>query len=328
MYGPTETTVWSAVQPVSDSEAKVLIGGPIANTQIYVLDAEVNPVPIGIAGEIYIGGNGLARGYLGDPGLTAERFIPSPFAGTPGMRLYRTGDLGRLQSDGRIELLGRVDHQVKIRGHRIELGDIEFSLNKAPGVSTGVVIKQGEVAGEEKLVAYFTSNKEVDLNQVRGFLRKQLPPFMVPDEFHVINEFPLTANGKIDRRVLFKARTLETAITNQGAPPSPGLQATVLGVWKSILKADSISIDDNFFDIGGHSLLMVQVHERLQLILQKQFPLMALLQHPTVRTIAEFLESSNGSHTNSTSERVARQREGLLSQRNRTLALRTELQEY
>jgi natural product biosynthesis luciferase-like monooxygenase protein len=328
MYGPTETTVWSAVQPVSDSEAKVLIGGPIANTQIYVLDAEVNPVPIGIAGEIYIGGNGLARGYLGDPGLTAERFIPSPFAGTSGMRLYRTGDLGRLQSDGRIELLGRVDHQVKIRGHRIELGDIEFSLNKAPGVSTGVVIKQGEVAGEEKLVAYFTSNKEVDLNQVRGFLRKQLPPFMVPDEFHVINEFPLTANGKIDRRVLLKARALETAITNQGAPPSPGLQATVLGVWKSILKADSISIDDNFFDIGGHSLLMVQVHERLQLILQKQFPLMALLQHPTVRTIAEFLESSNGSHTNSTSERVARQREGLVSQRNRTLALRTELQEY
>jgi natural product biosynthesis luciferase-like monooxygenase protein len=322
MYGPTETTIWSGVQPVSSQESQILIGGPIANTQLYILNPDMVPVPIGITGEVYIGGLGLARGYLGAPDLTAERFLPDPYSGISGARLYRTGDLGRLHEDGRIELAGRSDQQVKVRGYRIELGDIEASLNRAPGVGTGVVIKQ-ESDDQAQLVAYLVaSNGSIDLNAVRDFLREQLPSHMVPGKFQIVRELPLTANGKINRKALPLANMVEDVPFRKAPIPAGGLQAAVLDVWKQILKTESISIDDNFFDIGGHSLLMVQVHEQLQRLFARNFPLMALLQHPTVRSIAQYLEDSSSVTKTSSAEKAAMQRAALISQRQRALTVR------
>lgn len=323
MYGPTETTIWSAVQPISSNDEQILIGGPIANTQLRILDAHMALAPIGITGEVYLGGHGLARGYLGSPELTAERFLPDPYSSIPGARLYRTGDLGRLHEDGRIELAGRVDQQVKIRGYRIELGDIEASLNRAPGVATAAVIKRERGAGEAQLVGYLVaSNGSIDLNAVREFLREQLPPYMVPNQLHVVRELPLTANGKINRNALLSAEIAEPRSSAPLPLPGGGLQTSVLEIWKRVLKVESISIDDNFFDIGGHSLLMVQVHEQLQRMLQRTFPLIALLQHPTIRSIAGYLENSDGPGTPSSVEKAAQQRAALISQRQRALALR------
>lgn len=325
MYGPTETTIWSAVQPVDTEENKVLIGGPIANTQVYVLGPGLGPCPVGITGELYIGGSGLARGYLGDPTLTAERFLPNPFSPVPGARVYRTGDLARFQNDGRIDIAGRVDEQVKVRGHRIELGDIDATLNKAPGVGTGVTIKAG-AAGEEELIAYLVaSNGEIDLTEVRSFLRKHLPPYMVPGKLHVVNHLPLTPNGKIDRKSLIKVQVQQRPAPLQALlPPTDGLQGAVLNIWKEVLRAENISVDDNFFDIGGHSLLMVQVHERLQRVLERTFPLITLLQHPTIRSISSFLETSGHAYAMPNSEKLSRQRSAVLAQRNRASAVRVQ----
>lgn len=325
MYGPTETTIWSGVRRLNAEDAKVFIGSPIANTQIYILNSEMEPCPVGITGELYIGGSGLARGYFGDPGLTAQRFLPDPFSKVPGARIYRTGDLGRFQNEGRIDLAGRVDDQVKVHGHRIELGDIEAALNKAPGVGTGVAIK-AESGGEEELVAYLVpANGEVDITAVRNFLRTHLPPYMVPGKMLVINHLPLTPNRKIDRKSLLQMKVQQKPVAAQPVPlPTGGLQASILTIWKDVLKSASISIDDNFFDIGGHSLLLVQVHERLQRTLQRTFPLITLLQYPTIRSLSSFLESSDSSRAAPDSEKVNQERNAILSQRNRAMALRVQ----
>lgn len=321
MYGPTETTIWSAVQPIRPNDNQVLIGGPISNTQLYILDPEMQLSSIGITGEVYIGGNGLARGYVGSPALTAERFLPDPYSAIPGFRLYRTGDMGRLHEDGRIELVGRTDQQVKVRGYRIELGDIEASLNQIPGVAAAVVAKQEQAPGDTQLIAYLVpSSGNIDLNSVRSFLQNQLPPYMIPGKFRVIRELPLTANGKINRMALPSTEASDAPI--QSETVSDGLQSSVLDIWKQILKMETISIDDNFFDIGGHSLLMVQVHEQLQRVLQKTFPLMALLQYPTIRGIARFLGDSDSLTVISPAEKALRQRSALISQRHRALAVR------
>jgi natural product biosynthesis luciferase-like monooxygenase protein len=325
MYGPTETTIWSGVRPLSVEDARVFIGGAIANTQIYILDSELGPCPVGITGELYIGGNGLARGYLGDPALTAERFLPDPFAKVPGARLYRTGDLGRWHNDGRIDMAGRADDQVKVHGHRIELGDIEATLNKAPGVRTGVAMK-AEASGEEELVAYLVpSNGDIDITAVRNFLRTHLPPYMVPGKMLVIDHLPLTPNRKIDRKSLLKIQVRQKPAAAQAALlPTGGLQAAILNIWKDVLKSASISIDDNFFDIGGHSLLMVQVHERLQRALQRTFPLITLLQYPTIRSLSGFLESSDALRAVPDLEKASQERNAMISQRNRAMALRAQ----
>lgn len=324
MYGPTETTIWSAARQLDVMEQKVFIGSPIANTQIYILNSDLQPCPTGITGELYIGGDGLARGYLGDPGLTAERFLPDPFTTVPGGRIYKTGDLGRFQNDGKIDLAGRTDQQVKIRGHRIELGEVEETLNQAPGVRASVVLKQVEAA-DEILVAYLVeSDGEIDLTRVRSFLRNQLPPSMVPGKMHVVHDLPLTPNGKIDRKALTRLQVVERALPSQRVlAPAGGLQSTVLAIWKEVLKTENISLDDNFFDIGGHSLLMVQVHERVQRALDRTFPLITLLHHPTIRSITSFLENSGATaQPSSTTETMMQQRKAVLAQRNRAAAVR------
>jgi natural product biosynthesis luciferase-like monooxygenase protein len=325
MYGPTETTIWSSAQALDPLEDKVLIGGPLVNTQLYLLAGDLELSPVGTNGELYIGGNGLARGYLDDPVLTAERFVPDPFSEIPGARIYRTGDAGRLQKDSRIELAGRVDEQVKIRGHRIELGDVDATLNRAPGVRIGVTTSSGK-SGEEELVAYLVpSSGELSVQDVRAYLLKHLPAYMVPSKLNVVDTLSLTPNGKIDRKSL--ARILVQPRPAWGSPLTPatnGVQDIVLLVWKEVLKIDAFSVDDNFFDIGGHSLLMVQVHERLQSRLQKSFPLITLLQHPTIRSVTAFLGSASQGGVVPHAERATLQRTALLSQRERALAVRAQ----
>ena len=325
MYGPTETTIWSGVRPFSKEDAKVFIGGPIANTQIHILGSEMEPCPVGITGELYIGGNGLARGYFGDPALTAQRFLPNPFSREPGARIYCTGDLGRFQNNGRIDLAGRADDQIKLHGYRIELGDIDAALNKAPGVRAGVAVKTG-TSSDEELIAYLVPlNGELDLMQVRSFMRSHLPPYMVPGKMLIIDDLPLTPNRKIDRKALLKINVKQKLAPAQAlAPPDGNLQASILNIWKEVLKSPGISIDDNFFDIGGHSLLMVQVHERLQRILQRTFPLITLLQYTTIRSLSGFLESSDHLRAAPDSEKVSQERNAILSQRNRAMALRVQ----
>jgi non-ribosomal peptide synthetase component E (peptide arylation enzyme) len=303
----------------------MFIGGPIANTQIYILSPEMELCPVGITGELYIGGNGLARGYFGDPALTAQRFLPHSFSQEPGARIYRTGDLGRFQNDGRIDLAGRADDQVKLHGYRIELGDIDATLNKSPGVRAGVAVKAG-TGGEEELIAYLVPlNDEIDLPQVRNFLREHLPPYMVPGKMLIIDDLPLTPNRKIDRNALLKLNVQQKPVAVQVlVPPAGGLQASILNIWKEVLKSSSISIDDNFFDSGGHSLLMVQVHERLQCVLQRTFPLITLLHYTTIRSLSSFLERSDHLRAAPDSEKVSQERNALLSQRNRAMALRVQ----
>lgn len=319
MYGPTETTIWSAALPVVDE--KIVIGGPIINTQIYVLRKDMSLAPIGTTGEVSIGGMGLARGYLYDPKLTAERFLPDPFSTVPGARLYRTGDLGRLQADGKIDLLGRGDQQIKLRGHRIELGEIESVLNRAPGVRTSVVILEGEKEREQQLVGYLVASSEkVDLEGIREFIRSGLPPYMMP-KLHVLPELPLNENGKVNRKALRDYKVPEQ-LKDKAPISAEGMQETVQEIWKAVLKVDTVSVDDNFFDVGGHSLLMVQVHEQLQRVLHREFPLIALLRQPTIRSISEFLENSSGAQPAAITDQMARQRAALISHRNRVFKAR------
>ena len=324
MYGPTETTIWSAVSRLDPSEDQVFIGGPIANTRIYLLDPALNPVPPGVSAEIFLGGAGLARGYSGVPDLTAERFLPDPFSKVPGARLYKTGDIGRLRNDGRIEVLGRTDQQVKIRGHRIELGDIESVLNGSPGVELGVAAKFSTGPEEEQLVAFLvpSSAAGVDIRAVREFLRGRLPEHMVPNAFHVVQELPLTANGKVDRKALNLPMPELAAISANIVAPRTQLETRILSTWKEVLRRENISIDDKFFDVGGHSLSMVQVHHKVQQLVAREFPLIALLHHPTVRSLASYLDGEVRQVDPEASDRLVRQKSAYRAERERIAAAR------
>jgi amino acid adenylation domain-containing protein len=266
LYGPTETTVWSTVDRVGRDAAPISIGAPIGNTQIHILDATGEPTPIGIAGEIHIGGFGVAKGYHGRPSLTAERFIPDYFSDLPGARLYRTGDLGRWGPDGKLYHLGRLDHQVKIRGFRIELGEIEAALENEESVLQAVVTAKEAQPGDLRLVAYivYRDGEELLASDLRRRLRRQLPDFMVPSVTVALDVMPLTPNGKIDRKALpdpFKSRR---RATTKHEPPAPGLEQKMADIWRSILAVDSVSADDNFFELGGHSLLSLRVAQTVE----------------------------------------------------------------
>lgn len=261
LYGPTETTIWSTVDRVEADGTPVSIGRPIGNTAVHILDADGTPAPIGIAGEICIGGAGLALGYLGRPGLTASCFIADGHAAIPGARLYRTGDLGRLGADGRVQHLGRLDQQVKIRGFRIETAEIESQLNAHPAVRQSVVVSREAQPGDPRLVAYvvYQDSEDLTASDVRRHLRSLLPEFMIPSVVMSIASVPMTPNGKIDRHALpnpFKAAV--RAIVSR-APPAPGMEQMMAEVWQSVLGLDNISADDNFFELGGHSLLSLRV---------------------------------------------------------------------
>jgi amino acid adenylation domain-containing protein/FkbH-like protein len=265
-YGPTETTVGCAVNEIVDLGVGVVpIGRPISNTQIYILDHRRRVVPIGVVGELYIGGAGVARGYLNRPELTAERFISDPFNSDSGARLYKTGDLGRWRADGVIEFLGRNDHQVKIRGFRIELGEIEAQLSKLGDVREAVVIAREDSSGEKRLVAYvvWQSEAEMSVEALRTHLKASLPEYMVPSAFVRLERMPLTPNGKLDRRAL-PAPELGAYASREYQPPQGELEEIVAGIWQTLLGVQQVGRLDNFFELGGHSLLIVQMMERLR----------------------------------------------------------------
>jgi amino acid adenylation domain-containing protein len=289
VYGPTETTIWSTMQELRALDGPVGIGRPIANTSVYVLDAQGSPVPIGVPGELYIGGVGVARGYLNRPELTAERFVPDPFGGKGG-RLYRTGDLVRLRADGTLEFLGRLDHQVKIRGFRIELGEIEAVLGQMPGITEAVAIAREDRPGDRALAAYLrTDGGSVSAEACRAFLRQQLPEYMVPASFTVLAEFPLTPNGKVDRRRL-PAPAPQARVARRGPQRNGnGVERILADVWREALRVEDVDVDDNFFDIGGHSLLLVQVQARLRAVLQREVAIVEMFQFPTIRALAGHL---------------------------------------
>ncbi|MBW4576031.1 MAG: amino acid adenylation domain-containing protein [Aphanothece sp. CMT-3BRIN-NPC111] len=289
-YGPTEATVWSTVAEISDRSSKPPIGRAIANTQVYILDEYLQPVPIGIRGELYIGGEGLARGYLNRPDLTAEKFIPHPFSEKQGARLYKTGDLARYRSDGNIEFLGRIDEQVKIRGFRIELGEIEAVLSQHPSIKETVVIAREKVSGDKRLVAYIVPNPHLTFTiiQLRDFLKKKLPDYMVPSAFVVLDFLPLTPNGKIDRRAIPDEPTNQS-IDQACVEPRTPIESTLAEIWAEVLNLERVGINDNFFDLGGDSLLAIRLIDRIHKQFERELPLSALFLTPTVAGLARIL---------------------------------------
>jgi amino acid adenylation domain-containing protein len=289
-YGPTETTVWSAFQRFTSAEEAVVIGRPLANTQIYVLDPSLHPVPVGVAGEIYIGGTGVTRGYLNRPELTEEKFIRDPFRNDPEARLYKTGDLGSFLPDGKIKFLGRSDHQVKIRGFRIELGEIESALRSHPDILDSVVVVREDHPGIKRLAGYFIprEGKAPAPGELRAHLAQRLPDYMVPSAFVALEKFPLNANGKVDRKHL-PAPEYGAGEANSAGARTP-TEEVVSEVWAQVLHLARVGMHDNFFELGGHSLLGTQVVSRLRQIFQVELPLRALFECPTVAGVAERIE--------------------------------------
>jgi acyl-CoA synthetase (AMP-forming)/AMP-acid ligase II/acyl carrier protein len=332
LYGPTETTIWSIATRLDQIGHCVPIGRPIANTTVYVLDAQQQPVPIGVAGELYIGGVGIARGYLNQPDLTAERFVPNPFAledggwrmedgelpssilHPPSSRLYKTGDLARYRPDRAIEFLGRTDQQVKLRGFRIELGEIEAALTQHPAVSAAAVLARPDAAGELRLVAYLVSKLEDSGSKIedsrsdapeplsstldplfaelRRFLRGKLPDYMVPAAFMLLDTLPLTPNGKLDRKALPNPTVVPT--TQVYAPPQSRLEGDIAAIWQKVLGVEQVGRDSNFFDLGGHSLRMVQVQSLLRETLGQEVSMLELFTYPTVSALAQQLGGQPG----------------------------------
>ena len=287
-YGPTETTVWASAAECFAGTRRPPIGRPILNTQIYLLDAELHPVPVGVVGELHIGGAGLARGYLNRQELTAERFVTNPFAANQSARLYKSGDLARYLPDGNIEYIGRIDHQVKIRGFRVELEEIEAVLAQCPGVKESAVLVRQEETGDRRLVAYLVidSVKPPTIPKIREHLKARVPQFMVPAVFVVMETMPLTVNGKINRRAL---PAPDSAQRSASLAPENELEQKIAEVWRQILQVDQISRDDNFFDLGGHSLLMTQVQTKLRRALGRDVRIVDLFTHPTLRSLAAHL---------------------------------------
>jgi aspartate racemase len=292
-YGPTESTTFTStylVGPQTCWDRSLPIGRPIANTQVFILDAMLEPTPIGVAGELYIGGDGLARGYLRRPELTQEKFIPNPFGKDSKSRLYKTGDLARYLADGNIEFLGRRDNQVKIRGFRIELGEIESVLAGLPGVSEAVVLAREDVPGDKQLVAYLTG-KEGELPNIpelRGLLKAKLPDHMVPLAFVTLDRFLLTPNGKVDRKALPKPDFEPAA--DRYAPPATPTEIALAKIWSEVLGVKQIGLHDNFFELGGHSLLATKMVSRIRSAYPIDLTLVSLFENPTLAGLAAVID--------------------------------------
>ena len=289
-YGPTEGTVWSSVYHCCSSKLKtqVPIGRPIANTQIYLLDSHLHPVPLGVPGEVHISGNGIARGYFNCPDVTAEKFIPNPLSEQVGSHLYKTGDLARYLLDGNIEFLGRIDHQVKIRGYRIELGEVEAVLSQHPRVQSLAVIAREDELGHKRLVAYVVPHPEQSPNtsDLRRFLQDKLPEYMMPSAFVLLKNLPLTPNGKVDRFALPLPDTARPDIENTYVAPRTPVEKNLAEIWSEVLRLERVGVHDNFFDLGGHSLLVTQVVSRLRDAFEVDLPLRDLFDKPTIADLA------------------------------------------
>jgi acyl-coenzyme A synthetase/AMP-(fatty) acid ligase/acyl carrier protein len=302
VYGPTEGTTfttWQLVERIAPGDTTVPIGRPIANTRVYVLDSHGNPVPVGMAGELYIGGDGLARGYWKRNALTDEKFVPDPF-GAPGSRLYKTGDVCRWREDGTIEFVGRVDHQVKLRGFRVELGEVEAALLEHPSVAEALAMVRDDAPGEKRLVAYVVlrdraaqdnasaEERGVSSSLLRAYLQERLPGYMVPSALVVLRAFPLTPNGKVDRTALPVPDAGGQSEATYVAPRSDAERA-IAEIWREILRVERVGVHDNFFELGGHSLMATQVISRLRNCFALELPLSVLFALPTIGGLAEFV---------------------------------------
>ena len=294
LYGPSEDTTYSTYALVPPDETRgPLIGRPVANTQAYILDAQMEPQPIGVPGELYLAGEGLARGYLGRPELTAEKFLPDPFGASPGMRMYRTGDIARFLADGQIDFLGRRDHQVKLRGFRIELGEIEAALARHPDVHEVAVIAREDAASDKRLVAYVVAQpgREFSTASLRTHLRSSLPEYMVPAMFVSLDALPLSPNGKIDRKAL-PAPSREVADSAEFVAPRNAVESKVAAIWSEVLGVERIGVNDSFFELGGHSLLATQIIARVRDQFNVDLALRGLFEQPTIAALAEMVAAA------------------------------------
>lgn len=296
MYGPTETTIWSSTHDVERSEGSVPIGRPIANTTFYVLDARLRPLPVGVAGELYIGGAGVARGYLNRPGLTAECFIASPFDSAPADRLYRTGDLVRYGEDGVLEYIGRVDRQIKLRGHRIEPGEVEAVLLRHPAVREAAVVASGAEKADGSLVAYYVpaEGRRPSPDELRGFAARELSPIMVPAAFVGLPRLPLTPNGKVDYGALAPLSRLRPAPEATLMLPRSAVERAVAGIWGELLGVAEIGVEDDFFELGGNSLSTVRIVLRIRETFRIRLSLKSFFESPTVAGVARLIQKELG----------------------------------
>ncbi len=317
-YGPSETHVVTELALPASLDAWVkrpAIGQPIANTQIHILDLQGLPVPVGELGELFIGGAGLARGYLGRAELTAEKFISDPFRSEPGARLYRTGDQARWPASGDIEFLGRLDHQIKIRGYRVEPGDIETALERHPNIRDTCVVARDADEGSKRLVAYLVAQEIApNVSDLRTFLADKLPDYMIPSAFVFLAALPLNANGKIDRAALPAPDATRPELATVFTAPSSETEQFLATTWREVLGLDRVGVRDNFFDLGGDSVLLVQIHQHLETHLRREVPITALFEHPTIAALAQHL-ADDGSRANARqqtiTDRAARQRAAL-----------------
>jgi acyl-coenzyme A synthetase/AMP-(fatty) acid ligase/acyl carrier protein len=291
LYGPSEDTTFSTFALIEkDARTQPPIGRPLSQSRMYVLDGNQRPVPLGAMGELCIGGEKLARGYFGRPELTAQRFIPNPWSEIGGERLYRTGDLAKYRADGTLDYAGRIDHQVKVRGFRIELGEVEAALRAHDGVKDVVVTATEGIGERKRLIGYVVEKRpgSAGANDLRRYLKPKLPEFMIPSAYVVLDRMPLNRNGKVDRRALPapapEARHL-TPATSYVAPRSE-LERSIAAIWQELLGVEEIALDENFFELGGNSLLMVQLRLKLRKVLNRDVPIMELFRNPTVASLA------------------------------------------
>ena len=287
MYGPTETTIWSATKKLAAGE-KVLLGKPIANTGIYLINQQQSLLPIGVAGEICISGAGLAKGYLHRAELTAEKFIHHPFR--EGERLYKTGDLGRWHDDGNLEYLGRIDEQVKIRGYRIELGEIETILLQSGQLKNAVVVAADDTQGNKRLVGYLVAGEQFNKESLLAFVKSKLPDYMVPSIWMELEQLPLTPNGKINRKALPPPDAQEQSLTQYVAPQN-NIQQQLATTWQNLLGVERVGIYDNFFEIGGHSLLAMRVISTIRRELEVELEVKDLFVSPTIHALSNLVQS-------------------------------------
>lgn len=295
VYGPTEASVVVSsflTNEISDQYSTVPIGKPLGNARLYILDEQLRPVPIGVPGELHVAGNILARGYLNRPDITAENFIPNPFATTPGDRLYKTGDLARYFPDGNIEFLGRIDHQVKVRGFRIELGEIEEVLNEHPDIRFAVVLAREDRPGDKRLVGYFTAaaGQAPQTSVLQEYLRSRLPDYMIPNAYVALEEFPLTANGKIDRKALPAPELNRDEAGTAYVPASTPTEELLVTIWEQVLGVEKVGIHDNFFELGGHSLIGVKLQSRINDAFDVDLQLRRIFEAPTIAEMARLLD--------------------------------------
>jgi acyl-coenzyme A synthetase/AMP-(fatty) acid ligase len=319
-YGPTECTVASTAHRLASTEddggREVPIGRPLPNQRAHVLDDRGDTVPVGLPGELYLGGAGVARGYGGRPALTAERFVPDPFSSTPGARLYRTGDRARRRADGTLEFLRRRDDQVKVRGFRVEPGEVEAALRAHPAVRDAAVAVRESAAGERRLVGYVVAAADVDLDEVRAHLRGRLPDYMVPFAVVRLDALPLTPGGKTDRRAL---RAPPEERTRAGAAPRGPLEEAVAAAWREVLALPAVGADDNFFDLGGHSVGLARVQALLRDRLERDVSVVELFRFPTVRALAAHLSAGDDAAAGDRGrERARSRRDSLLRRRERS----------